>query len=159
MVVIKGESDFEKILNEGKYEVFFFDCKLPFPLGFISHMWIVINSKGNIKRYEGHSLKNKIEELGHIYVKDKNFSKSLNKYIWGAEPRWKKSKINKIIQGGLAQKIINVVENSIENYPYKNEYSFYPGPNSNTYVQWIVDKCPELELKLPQNAFGKNYRK
>ena len=159
MIVIEKKSDFEKLVDKEKHQVFFFDCVLPLPLNFSRHVWIVTNSKGNMKRYEGSYIRNKVEELGYLYMNEKKFSESHNKYFWKSKPCWKKSKINKIVKGDLAKKIINIVENSIENYPYKNKYSFYPGPNSNTYIQWIVDKCPELELKLPQNAFGKNYRR
>lgn len=29
------------------------------------------------------------------------------------------------------------------------------GPNSNTYTQWVLNKFPEWDIKLPWNAFGK----
>jgi|SRR3989344_4507836 len=46
----------------------------------------------------------------------------------------------------------------IEIFPYVEKY-FLTGPNSNTYAQWILDNCPEFQVKLPWNAFGKSYHK
>jgi len=42
--------------------------------------------------------------------------------------------------------------------PFRNEYKIYPGPNSNTFIQWVLNHFPNSGLKLPRNAFGKNYR-
>jgi uncharacterized protein (DUF1919 family) len=47
---------------------------------------------------------------------------------------------------------IEELENVIHNYPYKNKYIHYPGPKSNTFVQYIINKC-NLDIKLPRNAF------
>lgn len=42
-------------------------------------------------------------------------------------------------------------------YPYENEYVMWPGPNSNSFTQWIALEVPELGLLLPAKAIGKNW--
>lgn len=69
-----------------------------------------------------------------------------------------KGKIYKKIEGPLAEKMISFVKKSTKNYPYLKRYNFI-GPNSNTYIQWILDNFPEAKTNLPWNAFGKNYKK
>ena len=43
------------------------------------------------------------------------------------------------------------------NYPYPNEYTVWPGPNSNTFVAYIGKQVPELRMDLPSTAIGKDY--
>ena len=42
-------------------------------------------------------------------------------------------------------------------YPYKRQYSVWPGPNSNTFTAWVARSVPELELDLPPTAIGKDF--
>ena len=52
-----------------------------------------------------------------------------------------------------AVSIIKKVESSPQNYPFINKYRYWPGPNSNTFAQWIVrDKA-----KLGVRAIGRNF--
>jgi len=71
------------------------------------------------------------------------------------------SKLIKKISGhekSLARRVIDGIEKINPSYPYKERYFPYPGPNSNTYVGWIITKFPEVNIKLPWNAFGKNFK-
>src|SRR6202023_527156 len=47
----------------------------------------------------------------------------------------------------------------IENYKFRSlcDYSAWPGPNSNTFVQAVLDAVPELKAVLPPTAIGKDY--
>ncbi len=54
----------------------------------------------------------------------------------------------------IISEMVKFIEQSPQIYPHKNIYSFL-GPNSNTYVQWVLNNFPELEVRLPWNAFGK----
>ena len=52
-----------------------------------------------------------------------------------------------------AVSIIKKVESSPQNYPFINKYRYWPGPNSNTFAQWIVrDKA-----KLGVRAIGRDF--
>jgi hypothetical protein len=33
----------------------------------------------------------------------------------------------------------------------------WPGPNSNSFTQWVASRLPELGLELPAKAIGKNW--
>ena len=46
---------------------------------------------------------------------------------------------------------------AIADYPYKDTYTLWPGPNSNTFVAHIARQVPELRLELPTTAIGKDY--
>ena len=37
------------------------------------------------------------------------------------------------------------------------DYNAWPGPNSNTFVQAVLDAVPELKTVLPPTAIGKDY--
>lgn len=62
------------------------------------------------------------------------------------------------VRGKQAEKLIGKVEAAIEAYPWKNEYTALPGPNSNTFIAWIGLQVPELKLDLPATAIGKDWR-
>jgi len=53
--------------------------------------------------------------------------------------------------------LIDAVEAAVADYPWKNEYKAFPGPNSNTFTAWVGKKVPELELDLPFSAIGSGY--
>jgi len=45
-------------------------------------------------------------------------------------------------------------------YPYTEygDYRMWPGPNSNTFVATVLGAAPELEVAMPPEAIGKDYR-
>lgn len=55
-------------------------------------------------------------------------------------------------------KLIERIEHTVKNYPYKSEYQAYPGPNSNTFTASIGRAIPELGIDLPSTAIGKDYK-
>ena len=86
-------------------------------------------------------------------------SMGMNKYLFLRFPR-NKSKIIGFIEGGknsFAEEIIKFLHKKIKIYPFKSRYHYIPGPNSNTFSEWIIKKFPETGWKLPWNAFGKHY--
>jgi len=63
------------------------------------------------------------------------------------------SRVIKKWNGKEAHSIIEVIESSPETYPFNDKYRYWPGPNSNTFAQWVIrDK-----MKLGIRAFGKYY--
>lgn len=61
------------------------------------------------------------------------------------------------IRGDEAAALIPRVRAAVASYPYADQYTVFPGPNSNTFTAWIASEVPELKLKLPLRAVGKNY--
>ena len=75
-----------------------------------------------------------------------------DRYWFGSKPELLLS-----IKGDKASKLIPKIQAAIALYPWVNEYSVFPGPNSNTFVAWIGIQVPELELELPFSAIGSGY--
>ena len=58
-----------------------------------------------------------------------------------------------------AERLIPRIRAVIENYKFSayGDYSPWPGPNSNTFVQAALDAVPELCAVLPPTAIGKDF--
>lgn len=61
------------------------------------------------------------------------------------------------IRGEAAERLIPKISKAISSYPYRDNYTLWPGPNSNTFVAHIAREVPELKLALPTTAIGKDY--
>lgn len=155
-----NEKEFEKIINKNKYQVFLFSSPVPIPLNFAVHTWFVINLKGKINRWEfgkfwGGPHPNGIGVFKNLLEP----TKGMNIYWWKTNPRFK-SKLISYIQGdekSVAKNLALFIEENSNDYPLKNTYKLL-GPNSNSFMKWVLDKFPNSDLKLPFNAFGKNYK-
>lgn len=75
-----------------------------------------------------------------------------DRYWYGAKPE----KILSIV-GDKAKHLIPKIQQAVERYPWANEYTLFPGPNSNTFPTWIGLQVPELELEMPFRAIGSGY--
>ncbi len=53
--------------------------------------------------------------------------------------------------------IIQRIETAVQQYPYAATYHVWPGPNSNTFVAFVLRDVPELRVDLPPTAIGKDY--
>jgi hypothetical protein len=60
-------------------------------------------------------------------------------------------------RGDGVDALIDRVAAAVETYPYPTTYRTWPGPNSNTFVAHVGRAVPELRLKLPPTAIGKDY--
>jgi hypothetical protein len=75
-----------------------------------------------------------------------------DRYWYDAKPEiilWEK--------GEKAQKLIPQIQAAVKNYPYQKNYRAYPGPNSNTFVSYVIRNSPDLKVALPNNAIGKDW--
>jgi hypothetical protein len=75
-----------------------------------------------------------------------------DRYWFGEKPR-----VIKQYRGAGVDKLIAEVDKAAQDYPWKNTYTIFPGPNSNTFIAWIAKQVPELELSLPLSAIGSGY--
>ena len=41
--------------------------------------------------------------------------------------------------------------------PAGRAYRQWPGPNSNTFIAWVIERTPGLSAELDHNAVGKDY--
>lgn len=56
-----------------------------------------------------------------------------------------------------AQKIIHRTKELIEAYPYKKDYRLWPGPNSNSYISYLIRRNEHVKIELPPHAIGKDW--
>jgi Protein of unknown function (DUF3750) len=63
------------------------------------------------------------------------------------------------VDGPEASRLIPKIRHVVENYKFRayGDYNAWPGPNSNTFVQAVLDAVPELKTVLPPTAIGKDY--
>jgi hypothetical protein len=155
---------FDRLIQKDKYQVFLLSCPPSMPLSFARHPWFVVNKKGVLSRYEViaspemYDIKNR---RGHLCIdalplwRGLRILRSMRNwgYIWPAT-------LHGVVEGGegsLAQCMAEFIEQSPQMYPYCERYA-YTSPNSNTYAQWVINHFPDSGLKLPWNAFGKNFK-
>ena len=64
------------------------------------------------------------------------------------------------IRGPLAGVAIPKIEAAVRNYPFTDygSYRMWPGPNSNTFIATVLRAAPELQIAMPPEAIGKDYR-
>jgi hypothetical protein len=163
--------EFEKLLKSDKYQVFLFTCPAIMPFSFAVHPWFVVNNKGSLERFgvgrQGgarwevlHTARNNERNWGHLHLNLLPPAQGTQIFSFTQRYSWK-GNVSGLIEGGegsLAQQMAERIESSPQTYPYCNTYSL-KGPNSNTYVQWVLNQFPNSGLKLPWNAFGKSYLK
>jgi hypothetical protein len=58
-------------------------------------------------------------------------------------------------RGSSAQAIYGVLT-KVQDYPYWDRYRAWPGPNSNTFVAWILRQAG-IDYALDPRAIGKDY--
>ncbi|MGE0325456.1 MAG: DUF3750 domain-containing protein [Polyangiaceae bacterium] len=59
--------------------------------------------------------------------------------------------------GNAATEAIGCLRREVPRYPDRNIYRAWPGPNSNTFVDYMLRECG-LHADLPSPAIGKDYR-
>ncbi|MFP4354087.1 MAG: DUF3750 domain-containing protein [Phycisphaerae bacterium] len=57
--------------------------------------------------------------------------------------------------GPQAQRLLAILDRP-EEYPWRQTYRYWPGPNSNTYVAWVLGKA-KIDAPLPPAAIGAGY--
>lgn len=71
---------------------------------------------------------------------------------FGAEPEIILDK-----RGAGVDDLIRQIERAADHYPHANDYTVWPGPNSNTFTAHVGRQVPDLGLDLPPTAIGKDY--
>ena len=145
---------FEELIKKDEYQVFVFCCNAYFPFNFFRHPWFVLNKKNEISRWEVRHDLNKINS-NYLYINNQ-YAFEGTEISFFINKKWNASLLG-FVEGEIAQKVIDYIENSKTNYPYCNEYSFL-GPNSNTYAQYILNKFPEFNVKLSNRFIGKDFK-
>ncbi|PYN37292.1 MAG: DUF3750 domain-containing protein [Candidatus Rokuibacteriota bacterium] len=92
---------------------------------------------------------------------------------WGVDRGWPAIRVNRTgpdnywfgdrpqklvdLRGAGVDEVIAKIGAAVAGYPYPASYRTWPGPNSNTFTAWVGRRVPELRLRLPPTAIGKDY--
>ena len=60
-------------------------------------------------------------------------------------------------RGAEASRIVSVLKDVENRYPFCDRYLPWPGPNSNTFVAWVLREAG-IEFPLHWKALGQSYR-
>lgn len=60
-------------------------------------------------------------------------------------------------RGAGVDDMIARLHQAVHAYPYAHTYRLWPGPNSNTFVAFVLRAVPALRVALPALAVGKDY--
>jgi len=114
---------------------------------FAVHSWIVLKAE-NAKSYTRYDLT--------------GFGRPIHVDGWAPDARWfgNAPQIVGDIRGSAAAAAIAKIRAAIADYPYARlgDYRLWPGPNSNTFVASVLRAAPELDIALPPEAIGKDFR-
>jgi hypothetical protein len=114
---------------------------------FAHHSWIVVKERGAgaYTRYD--------KVAWGQPVKTNN---------WAPDARWygHRPVLVGAVEGPAAEALIPKIRAAVARYPYKHygDYSVWPGPNSNSFVAYVLSAIPEAGISLPPTAVGKDWR-
>jgi hypothetical protein len=114
---------------------------------FADHCWIVIKEKGagSYTRYD------KVAWGRPVKVNN-----------WAPDARWygHMPRLVGAVEGPAAEALIPRIREAVASYPHSRsgDYSVWPGPNSNSFVAYVLSAVPEAGIALPPTAIGKDWR-
>ena len=123
---------------------------LPF-IGFLAvHYWFVVDDGGERHRWEvwqradagGRS-------AGHLHCDLKAPEANVGGGPTRLAAEWR---------GEDARRITAVLARCDKDYPFCDRYLPWPGPNSNTFVSWVLAQAG-IEHRLGWRALGRNFRR
>jgi hypothetical protein len=81
---------------------------------------------------------------------------------WAPDARWygHRPVLVGAVEGPAAEALIPKIRAAVARYPYNRngDYSVWPGPNSNSFVAYVLGAIPEAGIALPPTAVGKDWR-
>jgi len=90
------------------------------------------------------------------------FGRPIHVNGWAPDARWfgNTPQVVADIRGAAAADAIPRIRAAIADYPFPKpaDYRIWPGPNSNTFVAHVLRAAPELDVALPPEAIGKDFR-
>lgn len=116
---------------------------------FSLHCWIAVKEKNADHFVTYHVMGFRLNRTGTTVVIQKDIP---DRKWYGAMPQ-----LIQEIKGVAAENAIPRIKELVENYPNAKTYRAWPGPNSNTFISYILRHTPELGVELPSNAIGKDW--
>lgn len=116
---------------------------------FAVHSWIAVKSK-NAQTYTTYQV------VGFYLWRNRSavdIQQGIpDKYWYGNKPE-----LLADLRGKTAEDAIPLIDKAAKSYPYPFLYHAYPGPNSNTFISYIIRQVPQLKMALPNIAIGKDF--
>jgi len=135
--------------TDNSVEVELWACRIPFMGKIADHHWLVINNNGKQSRWEVWQFANVIRnDIGESWDHLHRDLLPLRDGVRGGLARHLET-----WSGDEAAYLAKRIEASPQQYPWCSQYRYVPGPNSNTYVQWILWGY----YKLGRKGVGKIY--
>ncbi len=117
---------------------------------FADHTWIAFKP-ANAPSYTVCQIKGwLLDEQGHSPLEVREGIPDL---YWMGSP----ARLVLDLRGNMAEQAISDIICAVKNYPYKDKYRLWPGPNSNTFTAHIIRQVPQLRCVLPVTAIGRDY--
>ncbi|MBT4289728.1 MAG: DUF3750 domain-containing protein [Deltaproteobacteria bacterium] len=142
-----------------KNQVWLYCSPLPLPLSYLAlHCWFVLADQENtISRWEIWQRPQRCKNSwGHLHQNLFPMQQGINRIPGCSFWKWP-SKLLFYFDHPVASTLTKIIGSSPEIYPYHHQYRAYPGPNSNTYIQWVLDHLSAPKIELPTSAIGKNW--
>ena len=112
------------------------------------HTWIAVK-RANADRFTVHEVIGYRLRTGNVVVSSNRYADG---HWFGAKPE-----LLNDLRGPGVDDVIDRIEDAVTKYPYADQYRVWPGPNSNTFVAWVLRHAPEVRADLPPTAIGKDY--
>ena len=81
---------------------------------------------------------------------------------WAPDARWygHTPMLVAAIEGPEAERLVPKIKAAVARYPLSQpgDYSVWPGPNSNSFIAYVLAAIPEAGVVLPPTAIGKDWR-
>jgi hypothetical protein len=113
---------------------------------FAHHSWVVIKERGanTYTRYD------KVAWGRPVKIDN-----------WAPDARWYGHKPTLVgaVDGPAAEALIPKIKAAVASYPHNQSggYTVWPGPNSNSFVAYVLTAIPEARIALPPTAMGKDW--
>ena len=123
---------------------------LPYLFGAIAdHYWFVLFDEvsGACRRWEVWHVKNAGgHSVGHVHCNLLHPDADVGGGPTRIEAEWR----------GLAASALREVLERPENYPHRQRYHYWPGPNSNTFAAWVLREAG-IDYRLHWRAIGSHF--
>mgnify|MGYP006267944647 CR=1 FL=1 len=155
----KAATDFDFNSPEASYAVFLCSSRVPYPAAFARHYWFVVKSPEGINRWEFGKFYGS-PHPGNIGVLRNFFTpgQGMNKFGCWSKARFSGSVHQSVsgAQNSQAQQLLRFIVKHAEDYPFRFYYR-YRGPNSNSFISWVLSHFPDQPFSLRASAIGQHY--
>ena len=118
---------------------------LPWYTRCAEHLWIDVKDAAGWHRVEWNS------HLDHVAIDAEDAA------IARSDVRWEEGvAVQEYVTGARAKELGAAILACAASYPDVANYRAWPGPNSNTFVEWVAREVG-MSVVLPPNCIGKDY--